>query len=403
MDASIQNKELFGKILRSAIGVISRRTSDAYANVIIRNAIRTLSNKYVFLNYVKILGVSPREVFDIVEINDEINSVDVKEIGKASKEFIQLIIKVMGKNAGYYFIREIKEDLPYDYENTIKKLGLDLDFLQLEFITDIKQNPKYKVPNSEAVKHIFTVLFEILDSDFGRDFAFKNLHDTVLRLTTGHDSFRYVKINDTRSIQNIDIVTVTNEIDSLDSSDVGSAIQKAIQEINNSLDGKGGFNFVEKLKNKINPDYSLKLREMGVDLSVIKLRQELLVKQVIRVLVEILSESSTPSYAVMLLNSTLKNYEVKFDFFKNIKIDGIKFSQGVDGIDISSDIDSVRPSELGRSLQRVIEQISVALGDEAGRYFVDKFKRKIGQAYLLRMEEIGVNLHMIELRRNLAF
>jgi hypothetical protein len=27
----------------------------------------------------------------------------------------------------------------------------------------------------------------------------------------------------------------------------------------------------------------------------------------------------------------------------------------------------------------------------------------MGRAYLLRMEEIGVNLHMIELRRNLAF
>ncbi len=403
MDASIHNKELFGRLLRSTIGVISRRTSDAYANVVIGNAIKNLSNKYVFLNYIKILGVSAKEVFDIVEINDEINNVDVREIGKVSKEFIQTIIKSMGKNAGYYFIREIKEDLPYDYEINIKKIGLDLDYLQLEFITDVKQNYNYQVENSEVVKHVFAVLFEILDGDFGRDFAFKNLHEVVLRLSTSHESLRYVKVNDTRAIQNVDIVTVGKDVDLQTSSDVGSDIQKVIQEVNNILENKGGFNFVEKLKNKINADYSLKLREMGVDLSVIKLRQELLVKQVLKSLIDILSDSSTPSYAVMLVNNTLKNFQVKFDFFKNIKIDGIKFSQGVDSIEISRDIDSVRPSELGRSLQRVIEQISMALGEDAGKYFVDKFKRRMGRAYLLRMEEIGVNLHMIELKRNLAF
>lgn len=401
MDAPVQNKELFGKILRSVIGIISRRTSDAYANVIIGDAIISLRNKYVFLNHVKILGASSKEIFDIVEINDEINNVDVKEIGKASKDFIQLIIKVMGKSAGYYFIREIREDLPYDYENKIQKMGLDLDYLQLEFVKNVKQKPNDKVPNSEAVKHIFTILFEILDADFGRDFAFKNLHDSILRLTTSHDSLSYVKINDARSIQNVDIVTVSNEIDLLDSSKVGSAVQQAIQEINNCLDDKDGFNFVEKLKNKINPDYSLKLRDMGLDLSVIKLKQELLVKQVLNVLVDILSDSSTPSYAVMLVNSTLKNFEVKFDFFKNIKIDGVKFSQGIEAIDISSDVDSVSPSELGRGLQRFIEQISMNLGETAGKYFFDKFKKRMGHAYLLRMEEIGVNLHMIELRRNL--
>lgn len=403
MDASIQNKELFGRLLRSTIGVIGRRTSDAYANVVIGNVIRNLSNKYVFLNYVKIVGVSSKEVFDIVEINDEINNVDIREIGRASKEFIQTIIKSMGKNAGYYFIREIKEDLPYDYENTIKNVGLDFDYLQLEFITDVKRNYNYQVENSEVVKHIFTILFEILDRDFGRDFAFKNLHDVVLRLSTSHDSLKYVKINDTRAIQNVDIATVGKDVDSQTSSDVGSDIQKVIQEINNILEGKGGFNFIEKLKNKINPDHSLKLREMDVDLSVIKLRQELLVKQVLKSLIDILSDSSTPSYAVMLVNNTLKNFQVKFDFFKNIQIDSLRFSQGVDGIDISANIDSVRPSELGRGLQRVIEQISMALGEDAGKYFVDKFKRRMGRAYLLRMEEIGVNLHMIELRRNLAF
>jgi hypothetical protein len=63
----------------------------------------------------------------------------------------------------------------------------------------------------------------------------------------------------------------------------------------------------------------------------------------------------------------------------------------------------VRASELGRGLQRVIEEISTSLGENAGKYFVDKFKRRLGHALFLRIEELGVNLHMIELKRNLLF
>jgi hypothetical protein len=61
----------------------------------------------------------------------------------------------------------------------------------------------------------------------------------------------------------------------------------------------------------------------------------------------------------------------------------------------------VRESELGRGLQKIMESLIKSLGDEAGHNFVEKFKKRLGKAYILRIEEIGVNLHMMELRQNL--
>ena len=45
----LENKDILGIILRSTIGVIGRRTSEAYANIIISNALKELEEKYVGL------------------------------------------------------------------------------------------------------------------------------------------------------------------------------------------------------------------------------------------------------------------------------------------------------------------------------------------------------------------
>lgn len=399
----IENKELLGMLLRSTIGVISRRTSEAYANVIIGNAIENLSKKYVFLKYIKIQGAQLTEVYDIVEINDDINIVKLSEIGKASSEFIKKITDSMGKNTGYYFIKEIKEDLPFDYEKTIREVGVDLDFLQMEFITNVKDNFKFSIQNYDITKYMITLLYEILEREHGREFAYKTLNELITRLTIKYEVLKFIKINDVRSIQGVDIATVSQDVDEVNSKYIGAAIQRVIQDINDSLDQKGGFDFIEKIKDFLNADYNYKLREMGVNFDVIKLSQVLVVKHVLKALVDVLSDSSTQSYAVQMVTNGLRQYEFKFTYLKGIEIDGLHFSEGIDAINVPEELDSVSASDLGRGLQKVIENISISMGEEAGIFFIEKFKRRLGKAYVLRIEDIGVNLHMIELRQNMMW
>ena len=395
----LDNKEIFGRILRSTIGVIRRRTSEAYANVIIGRVIEQLSDKHGFLKHVKLQGVKYNEVYDIVTIDDGINDVNLKEIADAAKDFMTNIASSMGKNAGYYFIREIKEDLPFDYERTIRDLGVNLDLIQMEFITDIKKTFKYKINNSDVLKYTFTLLFDILDRDIGRDAAYKILSELVERLCIEHQVLKFVKINDIRSIQGVDIVTINKDIDATASKEVGSSIQKIIQEVNNSLDEKDGFTFIEKLKNYLSGDYSFKLEDMGVNLEVIKLNQSLVVKHVLKALVDILSDTSTESYAILVVDNVLRRLDKEIEFLKYVNIDSLHYSEGINAVNVPEEIDTVSSSELGRSLQRIIEDISVTMGEEAGRNFLDKFKDRLGKAYILRIEEMGVNLYMIELRQ----
>ena len=396
----LTNKNILGCLIRSVIGVISRRTSDSYAKVLIHGVVNDLSNVYDFFKYVEILDEKYSEVFDVVKIDDEINKINLNYLGEGSANFMKTITKKMGKNAGYYFIKEIKEDIPTDYEKTIKEIGIDLDYLQTKFITEMKDSFLYSMKNSDVLKYTITVFFETLDKAFGRNEAYKILNDFVIRLSTSQKILKHVKINDVRSIQGLDIVSIEKDVDFADPKEVGSAIQKIIQEINFFYEDKN-FSFTDKIKDYLNADYIHKLNQIGVNIDIIKLSPALIVKHVLEALVNVLSEHSTQSYAVLIVNNTLRKYDEKFEFIKQINIDSLKFSEGLDSVNLPDSINSVRISELGRALQKTIEQISTSLGEEAGKHFIEKFKNYLGRAYVLRIEEIGVNLHMIELRNTL--
>lgn len=397
------NKDLIGLMLKSTIGVIGRRTSESYANVIVNNAVNELTEKYPYLSCVNIKGTKYTEIVEIVTIDQEIDEIEINKVGLVLRDFLIKIILLMGKNAGYYFLREIKEDLPFSYIEAIKDIGVDLDYLQLKFITEIKKLSELNIENHDIFKNVFITIFEILDRSIGRDSAYLILSETVSRLRIQNPVLKYVKVNDIRAIQNIDVITIDNEVDLSLPSKVGTAIQKCIQELNNSVIEKSNIFFIDSIKNTLNTEYIVKLEEIGVNFEIIQLKQTSVIKHVLKALVDVLSRSSTESYAIVMINNVIRKFDDKFDFLKDIRIDGLHFSEGLDAIIVPEEIESTRQSELGRSIQKIIDRIVKSLGEEAGKYFIDKLKDQLGKAYVLRIEEMGVNLHMIELRHSLKW
>jgi hypothetical protein len=397
----LDNKELIGRIIKATTFVIGRRTSETYANVMIGNAIKELSKKYNFLEKIKIRGSQYTEFTDSFVIDPDIEEINCIEVGKATKEFIEKVTSMMGKNAGYYFIKEIKEDLPYEYEQSIKKFNIDLDLLQFQFITDIKLSIKTQIKNIEILSYSLRIISDILDRELGKNKSYSIISELVERLNTNFEVFKYVTINDIRAIQGVNLISIEPEVNSMDPKDVGTALQKLIQELHNYFGEKTEYSFITRFKNYFNNDYLFKLEEMGVNLDIIELKKEIVTKNVLKTLVNVLSDSSNTSYSIMLVDSVLRKFEKKYSCLKHIKIDNMLFLEGKDEVIISPEIETIQGYELGRAIQSVIEDIAGSLGKNAGLSFIQKFKRRLGKAFVLRIEKLGVNLHMIELKQNL--
>jgi len=399
----LENRELTIGLLKTVVDIISRRTSEVYAVVVIDRIIGELRKKYDFLKHVQIKVAQYWESVEIVNVEPDINKVDRRELNTFLIEFFKKLTTSMDKSAGYYFIREIKENLPLNYETIMKKSGIDLDVLQLEYITEIKVINKPKIENSEVLRIVLKILFDIIDIENDRKNAIQTLNYIITRLKTEYDFLEHVEINDVMYMQGTDVIMVSKNIDTVEPKKIGDLIQRILQETNKSLKEKGGYQFIERFRNRLTEDYLFKLEDMGVNLDIIQLTHEALVKHVIKSLVDVLSEASAQSYAVLAVDNALKKMDDKYGYLKYVKIDNTHYSEGISAISIPGGLNTVRSSEIGRAIQKIIESIAISLGDEAGQYFIEKFSQRLGKTYLRRIEEMGVNLHMIQLKQNLLW
>jgi hypothetical protein len=395
----IENEYLIGRMFRSVIDVVSRRTSGGYAAVIIGNVIKELEKNYDFLKYVEIKSTHYAEAVDVVDIKADLGYVDTNEIRRAIRDFIQTVTTVMGKQAGYFLIREIKEGLPYDYEQTIKELGIDLEMMQLQYLAERRKTYRLDIENVDIIRYVLKALFDILDRDVGRNFAISTMTDLVERCRTTHEILEYVKINDIRMIQGVDVVSVMSTVNAVDQEDIGEPIQTMIQEVNKALKEKGGYAFVDKLKKQLTSEYVYILEELGVDLHGTSVRQDLILKHVLMALIGVLHKATSQSYAVLTIDSVLKKLDERYGYMRYVKIDSTRYSDGINAVSVPSDVNEVSPMELAKAIQKMVERVTFSLGEEAGEDFVNRFKERLGKAYLSKIEQMGVNLHMIQLRQ----
>jgi len=396
----IENEYLIGRMFRSVIDVVSRRTSGGYATVIIGNIIKELEKNYDFLKYVEIKSTQYAEAVDVVDIKADLSDVDIKETIRALKDFIHMLISVMGKQAGYFLIREIKEGLHYEYERTIRDLGIDLEMMQLQYLAERQKNYHLDIENADIIHYVFKALFDILDRDAGRNFAISTMTNLVERHRTTHELLEYVEINDIRTTQGADVVSVMPVINTVDQEEIGEPIQTFIQEVNKALKEKGGYAFVDKLKKQLTAEYVYILEQLGVDLHGTSVRQDLILKHVLMALIDVLREATSQSYAVLSVDTMLKKLDGRYGYMKYVKIDSARYSDGIDAVSIPSNIEEVSPIDLAKAIQKLVERATFSLGEEAGKEFIDRFKERLGKAYLNKVEQMGVNLHMVQLRRD---
>ncbi|MDH7517782.1 MAG: hypothetical protein QHH19_05505 [Candidatus Thermoplasmatota archaeon] len=399
----LENRELTIGILKTAVDIIGRRTSEIYAVVVVDRIIGELRKKYDFLKHITIKVAQYWESVETVNVEPDINKVDREELNKFLIEFFKKLTKTMDKSTGYYFIREIKENLPLNFEETLKKSGIDLDVLQLEYITELKILNKIKIENSEILRIVLKIIFDIIDIESDRRNAIQTLSHIVTRLRMEYDFLEHVEINDVIHMQGMDIISVSKNIDTVEQRKIGELIQRILHEANKSLKEKGGYRFIERIRNRLTEEYLIKLEEIGVNLEMVQLTHEALVKHVIKSLVDVLSEASAQSYAVLAVDTVLKKLDDRYGYLKYVKIDSTRYSEGINAISIPAGLNTIRSTEIGRAIQKILENITISLGDEAGQYFIERFSQRLGKIYLSRIEEMGVNLHMIQLKQNLLW
>jgi len=130
---NLDNSDVVKQVIQTLLDVSSRKTTQGQALVTMADLIEKLREKYDFLKHVEIKDTRFMEMEEPVTVMSDIDKVRSDNVGKALYDIIKTMNSSLGKDAGHFFIKEVRNKIEEEYGATIEEMGLDLGLMQLEF------------------------------------------------------------------------------------------------------------------------------------------------------------------------------------------------------------------------------------------------------------------------------
>ncbi len=128
----VENSDLLKEVLTNLINISTRKTNSTHAVYLMDSTLKNLQNKYDFLKNVEIKDTRFLENIEPVDVITNIDNVKSRDVGRAIYDIITKMNDSLGKDAGYFFLKEISSSIKDDYHSTMLDMGLDLGLMQLE-------------------------------------------------------------------------------------------------------------------------------------------------------------------------------------------------------------------------------------------------------------------------------
>ncbi|MCJ2534270.1 MAG: hypothetical protein LN364_03435, partial [Candidatus Thermoplasmatota archaeon] len=115
-------------------------------------------------------------------------------------------------------------------------------------------------------------------------------------------------------------------------------------------------------------------------------------ERLLKTLVSKIGRRTHESYAVVAIHTILKVLEPKYNFLKYVTVKDALYSEGVDAIIISSDIDSVDSDEILQAANEIVKMTVKYLERNADFFFIREFQDALNDIGLeIVVENLDLN------------
>ncbi len=386
------------QFIETIIEIIGRKTSVEYAAIIIRNLLKKLQPAYPFLRDIEIKNTRSVEMEGTVSVKDELNAIPPKVVGRALKDLVTKIMNSLGKTAGYFFIRETREKIGIEYDTILlKTMDVDLTLMQSTIIVENKSINVLEIQKSDVMRRFLKVLMETVEKQTSKSFAISFLQQHLDTLQNQYPFLTSILVNDIRYTLGPEEIVVQPAVNSIEPQNLGRAMTSILQETEKTLSDLGRNSIANDMKTHLTIEYLAKLKEMGVTITPQGIGYSAVFSHVIKTIIDILGKTSSENYAILVVNSFLRKIDTKYDFLKLISVEPAANEGELYHIIIGDKIHTISETDARRAIQQLLGSIIESLGEKIRDEFIEQFKNSLDKKYLSRIEEMGVNFHMIEL------
>jgi hypothetical protein len=261
--------------------------------------------------------------------------------------------------------------------------------------------------NSQVIRHVLQTLVSKIGRRTSEGFATVILDTVLNELRSRYDFLRYVEIKNTFYSEGIDAVSVSSEIDLVDTAKFYNAVGDIIEMTIKCVKEKADFFFIKEVQEALNDIYNLNLKEQNIDLNrmqfqfivdkkqEVKMKNSEMVEIVISALNNIINQKFPGAQKTKTMINSIRKLGKKYDFLKHVEISDEPTSGGFYLIQALSGINNAHPIDVVEAIQKIICDIGESLDWKDGESFIETLKREIGEKHLV-LEGMGVNLEHIK-------
>jgi predicted metal-dependent hydrolase len=138
------------------------------------------------------------------------------------------------------------------------------------------ENEDSDINNSDIIKKTLMALIIVATSKTSDDYAWSSVKTLIKELKSTYEFLKFVKIASMERINyKIDDIKVANNINNIDSLELGKALQDLIDLLKKRLGNRAGYFFLQEFKQTLGDRYHTIIKEIGVDLRLIDLQNQL--------------------------------------------------------------------------------------------------------------------------------
>lgn len=130
------------------------------------------------------------------------------------------------------------------------------------------------VENIQVIKDVLNTIITISGRKTTESHAIYLLGSTLNNLKKQYTFLDNISVKDTTYLEENEPVTIMGPVNDIKLNDMGPAVKDLITQLKKSLGNDAGFFFLKELSNKLNDESVTVLKDMGVDLDLMHLEQQ---------------------------------------------------------------------------------------------------------------------------------
>ena len=126
------------------------------------------------------------------------------------------------------------------------------------------------------------------------------------------------------------------------------------------------------------------------------LKNSQVIRHILQTLVSKIGRRTSEGFATVILDTVLNKLMPRYDFLRYVEIKNTFYSEGIDAVNVSSEIDLVDTAKFYNAVRDIMEMTVKYVEEKANFFFIKEIQEALNDIYDLNLKEQNIDLNLMQ-------